>query len=674
MTMKTATNIKIQQEQMATHQEMANSIRALTMDAVQEANSGHPGMPMGMADVATVLYSKFLKFDPSHPTWPDRDRFILSAGHGSMLLYALNYLTGYDKIGLDDIKKFRQLHSVTAGHPEYEPEAGIEMTTGPLGQGVSSAVGFAIAEQILATRFGQTLVDHYTYVIAGDGCLMEGISSEACSLAGHLGLGKLIVLYDDNKICIDGSTDMTFTEDVAKRYESYNWHVIKIDGHDVDAITKAIAEAQLHKDKPSIICCRTKIGYGSPSKENSSAAHGSPLGTEEIVETRKALDWPYAPFEIPDHILNTWREIGETGQDQRKAWQIRLDELDSEHRELFDRSHSGKIAHATENAINELKKTISENQPKIATRQASGNVLEQIVPIAMSMIGGSADLTGSNNTLVKDIMPFVTKDNFNARYINYGVREHAMAAIMNGMAMHKGIIPYAGTFMCFADYCRPSIRLSALIGLRVIYVMTHDSIGLGEDGPTHQPVEHLASLRAIPNLLTMRPCDAVETAECWQIALEEMETPSVLALTRQALPTIRTKHTDENLSRRGAYILSETEGDLKVSIFATGSEVEIALNAQKQLQSENIGTRVISVPCFELFDKQDDSYKYSILCNDSINVAVEAGIKQGWERFIGSHAIFIGMDSFGASAPANELYEHFGITSKAIVEAVHKKL
>ncbi len=665
---------KIEEQQTATHTEMANAIRVLSMDAIQKANSGHPGMPLGMADVMTVLFSKFMKFDSKNPTWQDRDRFILSAGHGSMLLYAINYLTGYDKIQLKDIKNFRQLHSVTAGHPEYNPEAGIEMTTGPLGQGISSAVGFALAERILAERFGTDLVNHYTYVVAGDGCLMEGISHEACSLAGHLGLGKLILLYDDNGISIDGSTDITFTEDVAKRYEAYKWHVQKIDGHSPEEITTAIANAQLETEKPSIICCKTKIGYGAPNKENSSSAHGSPLGEEEIALTRKNLNWSYSAFEIPDHILNSWREIGSMGQESRKAWQVRLDSLRGEDRELFDRAYSGKISHISKDIINDMKKEISQTQPKIATRKASGNVLEKIIPKIYSMIGGSADLTGSNNTLVKDSMPFIDKHKFNGRYINYGVREHAMAAIMNGMALHRGLIPYAGTFMCFSDYSRPAMRLSALMKQRVIYIMTHDSIGLGEDGPTHQPVEHLASFRAMPNILTMRPCDAVETAEAWQIALEEMKTPSILTLTRQAIPTIRTSHTDENLSRKGAYVISEADGDFQVSIFASGSEVHLAIEAQKILQQDSIKTRVISVPCFELFNQQSDEYRQSITCNGGIKLAVEAGVKQGWERFIGPHGIFIGMNSFGDSAPADELYEYFGITVDKIVSSIKAKL
>jgi transketolase len=665
---------KIEQPQTVTHSDMANAIRALAMDAVQQANSGHPGMPMGMADVATVLYTQFLKFDPKNPTWQDRDRFILSAGHGSMLLYALNFLTGYEKITLDDIKHFRQLHRVTAGHPEYNLEAGIETTTGPLGQGLANGVGMALAEEILAARFGRELVEHYTYVIAGDGCLMEGISHEACSFAGHLGLGRLIVLYDDNQISIDGPTYLSFSENIPERFESYGWHVLSIDGHDPDAISRAIAEAQIHKDQPSIICCRTKIGYGAPNKEGSSSCHGSPLGEEEIAGARESLGWPHAPFEIPDAVLDAWRGVGRSGQEERKSWQLRLDTLEGEDRELFDRFHSGKVSHLITETLETFKKKISEEKPKLATRQASGNVLDVIIPRIFSLIGGSADLTGSNNTFVKDHMPIVSKDNFDGRYIHYGVREHGMAAIMNGMALHKGLIPYSGTFLCFADYCRPSIRLSALMKQRVVYVMTHDSIGLGEDGPTHQPVEHLASLRAMPNLLVMRPADAVEAAECWQIALEEMETPSVLSLTRQGLPTVRTQHSKENLTRKGAYVLAEAGSALKVTIFATGSEVHLALEAREKLESEGTGTRVVSVPCFELFFAQDEKYRDELIGNDSVKIAIEAACKQGWEAFIGTKGSFVGMKSFGDSAPAEELYKYFGITSEAVVKAAHKAL
>jgi len=665
---------KFEEPQSVTHRDMANAIRALSMDAVQKANSGHPGMPMGMADVATVLYTQFLKYDPQNPTWPDRDRFVLSAGHGSMLLYAINYLTGYEKITLDDIKNFRQLGRVTAGHPEYDPEAGIETTTGPLGQGIANGVGMALAEKLLAARFGKDLVNHYTYVIAGDGCMMEGISHEACSFAGHLGLGRLILLYDDNGISIDGPTSLSFSEDIPKRFESYGWHVLTIDGHNPEAISRAIAEAQIQQDKPSLICCKTKIGYGAPNKEGTASSHGSPLGDDEIAGAREALGWPHAPFEIPDAVLDAWRSAGTGRQEARKSWQLRLDSLDGNEREKFDRFHSGKAAHLILDAIDAFKKKISADQPKLATRQASGNVLEEIVPHIESLIGGSADLTGSNNTLVKEHMPPISREDFSGRYIYYGVREHAMAAVMNGMALHRGLIPYSGTFLCFTDYCRPSIRLSALMKQRVVYVMTHDSIGLGEDGPTHQPVEHLASLRAMPNLLVMRPADAVETAECWQIALEEQETPSVLSLTRQGLPTLRAEHKSENLSRKGAYILAEAENALKVTVFASGSETHLALDARKKLEAEGVGVRVVSVPCFELFFAQDEAYRKSLLGNGSVKIAIEAACKQGWEAFIGTEGIFIGMESFGDSAPAEDLYKHFGITAEAVVKAAQKAL
>ncbi len=659
-----------------THEQMSGALRALAMDAVQAANSGHPGMPMGMADVATVLYSKFLKFDPSNPTWPDRDRFILSAGHGSMLLYGLNYLTGYEKISLEEIKNFRQLGAITNGHPEVEHEAGIETTTGPLGQGLANAVGMALAEQILAERFGKDIVDHYTYTIAGDGCMMEGLSHEACSLAGHLGLGKLVVLYDDNKICIDGPTDMTFTDDTLKRFESYGWHVTQIDGHDEDAITKAIAQAQLITDKPSLIACETKIGYGAPTKEGSSSSHGSPLGEDEIKGARENINWPHAPFDIPAEILENWRDIGTHAIEDRKAWQLRLDGLEGSQREMFDRAMKGRISHIVEPLINDFKKQQASDAPKVATRKASAMVLEALVPNIPSLVGGSADLTGSNLTLVKECGAISAKS-FKGQYVYYGVREHAMASIMNGMTLHKGIVPYGGTFMCFTDYCRSSIRLSALMEQRVVYVMTHDSIGLGEDGPTHQPVEHLSSLRSMPNLNVFRPADVIETAECWEIALGTQKTPSILSLTRQGLPTLRTEHSDENLTRKGAYILSEAKsdlGELKATLLATGSEVELAMKAQEVLQGDGIATRVVSVPCFELFDQQDSKYQQSILCNDSIKVGIEAAVRYGWDKYLGPHGAFIGMDGFGDSAPADQLYEKFGITVDAVVKAVQKRI
>ncbi len=669
MQVKTAVNPA---SQSATHQEMANALRALSMDAVQKANSGHPGMPMGMADVATVLFSQFLKFDPSLPTWPDRDRFILSAGHGSMLLYSILHLTGYEKITLEQIKNFRQLHSLTPGHPEVMPEAGIETTTGPLGQGISNAVGFALAERLLAARFGDELVNHYTYVIAGDGDLMEGISHESCSLAGHLALGRLIVLYDDNSISIDGPTSLSFTDDTRKRFEAYGWETFDVDGHNPEQIAKALSAAQGNKNKPSLICCKTKIGFGAPTKQGSSSSHGSPLGDAEIAGARKNLHWTAAPFEIPQHIADSWRTAGQRSLQERKSWQARHDQAAK--REAFDYALRGDVSRQTAEIIGQFKTKMKQEAPKIATRQASGKALEVLVPALAEMIGGSADLTGSNLTLVKD-MGGVTKDNnYAGRYIYYGVREHGMAAMMNGMALHRGLIPYSGTFLSFTDYCRPAIRLSALMKQRVIYVMTHDSIGLGEDGPTHQPVEHVSALRAIPNVLVMRPADVIETAECWQIALEHTTGPSILVLTRQALPLVRKESGDENKTKLGAYVLAEAVGEHIATIWATGSEIEIALKARDLLQAEKIGTRVISAPCLELFDRQDDKYKRGLQDPGKVTLAIEAGVRWGWDKYIGRHSDFIGMKSFGESAPYEQLYKYFGITAEAAVGAAKKRL
>jgi len=649
--------------------EMANAIRALSMDAVEKAQSGHPGMPMGMADVATVLYQKFLKFSPANPEWADRDRFVLSAGHGSMLLYALNYLTGYEKITLDEIKKFRQMGAITAGHPEVEHDAGIETTTGPLGQGISTAVGMALGERIMNARYGDDLVSHYTYVIASDGDLMEGISHEACSMAGHMGLNKLIVLYDDNGISIDGSTDLSFTDDTPKRFEAYGWKTITINGHKFNEIEAAIAEAQ-KSDKPTLISCKTHIGYGAPTKQDKSSSHGSPLGEDEIKGTRQNLEWPHAPFEIPETVLNKWREAGKRSQSEFDAWTARLNA--SEKKDSFEEALSGDVAERIAPVIKKIRSEFAAEQPKMATRALSGKVLEALVPEVAEMIGGSADLTGSNNTKASD--DIVSKENgYHGQYIYYGVREHGMAAAMNGMALHGGIIPYSGTFLVFADYCRPSIRLAALMEQRVIHVMTHDSIGLGEDGPTHQPVEHLASLRAIPNLNVFRPCDGIETAEAWEVALTTQETPSVMALTRQGLKTMCADRS-ANMVAKGAYILEENSPTPEVTLYASGSEVEIALDAYKQLENEGVNIRLVSVPCMDLFWEQEDDYIHSLICNDSIKVAVEAGCRMGWERMIGAHSAFIGMDSFGASAPAKELYKHFGITAESIIEHVHRSL
>ncbi|MGA1856473.1 transketolase [Azospirillum sp. 11R-A] len=652
---------------------MASAIRALSMDAVEAAKSGHPGMPMGMADVATVLFTQFLKFDPKNPTWADRDRFVLSAGHGSMLLYSLAYLTGYERMTIDQIKRFRQLYSLTPGHPEVDPSLGIEMTTGPLGQGVSTAVGMALAERITNARFGDELIDHYTYVIASDGDLMEGVSHEACSLAGHLGLNRLIVLWDDNHISIDGTTDLSFTDDTQARFRSYGWNTIAVDGHDTDAVSKAIAQARTSTDKPTLIACRTIIGKGAPNKANSHACHGSPLGADEVAATRTAIGWTHEPFVVPDEVLSAWRAAGTRSVEAYNAWSSRRATLSAEAGKAFDEAFSHGVPSALTDTIVAFKQKISAEKPSWATRVASGNTLEVLVPAIPEMVGGSADLTPSNNTKVKNTADVKGKGEFAGRYVRYGVREHGMATLMNGMTLHGGIIPYGGTFMQFADYCRPAIRLAALMKQRTVFVMTHDSIGLGEDGPTHQPVEHLAALRAIPNLLVLRPADAVETAECWQIALEATGAPSVLALTRQNVPTLRTEHTADNLSARGAYVIVEAEGERKATILATGSEVSLAVEARKALQAQGIGTAVVSMPSWELFERQDDAYKASVL-GTGVRVGVEAAIRLGWDRWLGDKGAFVGMAGFGESAPYQELYKHFGITAEAVVDAVKARL
>ena len=644
---------------------LANAIRFLSMDAVQEANAGHPGMPLGMADVATVLYGKFLKFDPSWPSWPDRDRFVLSAGHGSMLLYAVNHLTGYEKMTMAEIKRFRQVGSLTAGHPEVDVEAGIETTTGPLGQGLGNAVGMALAERILNARFGDGLVDHHTYAIAGDGCMMEGISHEACSLAGHLGLSRLIVLYDDNGISIDGPTSLAFSDNTAERFLSYGWDVQKIDGHDPQAIERAIAQAQT-TDTPSLICCKTTIGFGAPTKAGTAGAHGSPLGPDEIAGTREALEWPHPPFEVPDEILAAWREVGRRGQPASAAWRARHEEASD--REAFDQAISGDIRVGAVEAAEAAKRAFLDEPPKIASRVASGKVLDQLVPAIPSLIGGSADLTPSNNTKVKNFDD-ISAGQFGGRYIRYGVREHGMAAAMNGLALHGGIVPYGATFLTFTDYCRPSIRLSALMHQRVVYVMTHDSIGLGEDGPTHQPIEHLSSLRAMPNVQVLRPADAVETAECWELALTKPDGPSILALTRQGLPPLRTRADDGNRSAFGAYVLCEADGEAAATLLATGSEVALAVEARDLLQGDGIGTRVVSMPCWELFEAQDADYRDKVLGPGTAKVAVEAGVQHGWDRYIGPEGRFVGMTGYGASGKGPDLYAHFGITAQAVADA-----
>ncbi len=644
---------------------MANAIRALSMDAVQNANSGHPGLPMGAADVATVLFTKFLKFDAADPHWPDRDRFILSAGHGSMLLYSLLHLLGYKDMTLDQLKHFRQLDSKTAGHPEHGHATGIETTTGPLGQGLANAVGFAIAERHLNARFGDDLVNHKTYVIAGDGCLMEGISQEAITLAGHLKLSKLIVLWDDNGISIDGKLSLSDSTDQLARFAAANWNVTRIDGHDAQAIASALAAAQ-NSSKPWLIACKTIIGFGAPTKQGTAATHGSPLGAEEIAGARKALGWNHPPFVVPQDLLEVWREAGARGGAARAEWQKRL--AASDQKAEFTRINSGILPAGFDAAIATYKKELAKSPPWIATRNASQNALNLINAVVPETIGGSADLTGSNNTKSKDLKS-LTADDYGGRYVYYGIREHAMAAAMNGMALHGGVIPYGGTFLVFTDYCRPSIRLSALMRQRVIYVMTHDSIGLGEDGPTHQPVEHLAAMRVMPNIKVFRPCDAVETAECWQLALLNGDGPSILALTRQKLKPARLSFSPKNLCALGAYEVASAAKKSKAVIFASGSEVEIALEAKALLDKSGTPTRVVSVPSMELFEAQGKVYREKLLGTEKIRIAVEAGVRTGWDRFIGTGGKFIGMTGFGASGPAEQLYKHFGITAKAVVKA-----
>jgi transketolase len=657
-------------DQIAARRDMANAIRALAMDAVQQADSGHPGMPMGMADVATVLFTKFMKFDASEPHWPDRDRFILSAGHGSMLLYSLLHLTGYADMTLDELKHFRQLGSKTAGHPEYGHASGIETTTGPLGQGLGNAVGFALAERLMAERFGRDVVDHYTYAIAGDGCLMEGIGQEAITLAGHLGLGRLIVLFDDNGISIDGPTSLSTSEDHKKRFAAAGWHVQGVDGHDPDAVQRAIRKARNVADKPSMIACKTIIGFGAPTKAGTAATHGSPLGKDEVAGAREKLGWSYGPFDIPEPIFSAWRKVGSRGKSARRKWVKRHAAMAEPDRVEFDRRIKGDIPAAVGEAIDAFKAKVAAEKPSWATRKSSQEVLEVINPVLPDTVGGSADLTGSNNTKTASLKAN-TRADATGRYVYYGIREHAMAAAMNGMALHGGIIPYGGTFLVFTDYCRPSIRLAALMGLRVIYVMTHDSIGLGEDGPTHQPVEHLAALRAIPGLQVMRPADTIETAECWQLALESKKTPTVIALTRQNLPTIR-EAGDGNLCARGAYILA---GDVSapVRLIASGSETHLALGARDLLAKDGIQAAVVSMPSWELFAAQDETYHQQVLGPDgTVRVACEAASGFGWERWLGSRGAFVGMKSFGASAKAGDLYKHFGITAEAIAEAARR--
>ncbi|MEZ5792878.1 MAG: transketolase [Nitratireductor sp.] len=655
------------------HAEMANAIRFLSADAVEKANSGHPGLPMGAADIATVLFTRFMEFHPMHPSWPDRDRFVLSAGHGSMLLYSVLYLLGYEDIDIKEIKNFRQMGSRTAGHPEYGHAAGIETTTGPLGQGIANAVGMAIAERKLNAEFGDDIIDHRTWCLVGDGCLMEGISQEAIALAGHLKLNKLVVLWDDNRITIDGAVSLSDSTDQVARFKASGWTTICVDGQKQDEIAAALTKAQ-ESDKPVLVACRTTIGFGAPTKAGTSKVHGSPLGAEELKGMRKQLGWECEPFKVPAETLDAWRIAGLRSGQKYKEWEKRFQALDPETRGEFERRMRGDMPAAFAEAMSAYKKKLAADKPTLATRKSSENALEVINGALPETLGGSADLTGSNNTKTSQTQAF-SSDDYSGRYIYYGIREHGMAAAMNGIALHGGLIPYGGTFLAFADYSRPAIRLAALMGIRVIHVMTHDSIGLGEDGPTHQPVEQIAALRAIPNLFVMRPADAMEAAECWELALEHPRTPSVLALTRQNLPALRLEYSEENLSGRGAYELSAASSDeVSVSIFASGSEVAIAIEGQKLLEEAGIATRVVSVPCFELFEAQSAQYRKSVIGKAPVRIAVEAAVSQGWQRFIGEDGIFIGMNGFGASAPFEELYKHFGITPQAIFKAAKAKL
>jgi len=650
--------------------DMANAIRFLAADAVEKANCGHPGMPMGAADFTTVLYSKFLKIDPQKPDWPDRDRVILSAGHGSMLLYAVNHLVGFSDMTIEEIKNFRQLGSKTPGHPEYGHTLGVETTTGPLGQGISTAVGMAIAEKIQNAKYGDAIVDHKTYVIASDGDLMEGISQEAISLAGHLKLSKLIVLFDDNNISIDGAIDLSDSTDQLMRFEASGWNVNRVDGHNHDEIETAIQEA-IKSDKPSLIACKTKIGFGSPSKEGKSSSHGAPLGAEDIAQMKKNLNWNYEEFEIPSDIKDAWRLVGLKNSSKRQEWEERLSNNKDKEIE-FLKDIDGQISEELDKEINEIKKVFSDEKPGWATRKSSQEVLETINKVLPNTIGGSADLTGSNNTKTKNIN-IIDSNNFTGRFIHYGIREHGMAAAMNGIALHKGLIPYSGTFLVFSDYCRPSIRLAALMDIKVIHVMTHDSIGLGEDGPTHQPVEHLPSLRAIPNLNVFRPADTTETAECWSLAIKS-KGPSIIALSRQGCPHLRNTYEEKNKSSLGAYELKSSDGETQVNLIATGSEVSLAVEVYDELKNDGINSRVVSAPSFELLNKQDNDYIDKTLGQSGLRVGIEASTGLGWHNYLGDQGLFIGMNSFGASAPADQLYKNFGIDKENIINKIKEKL
>ena len=652
--------------------QLSNAIRLLSMDAVQKANSGHPGMPMGMADVATVLFKYHLRFNPKNPDWINRDRFILSAGHGSMLLYSLLYLTGYKSISIDDIKNFRQLNSICAGHPEYEKGTGIETTTGPLGQGLGNAVGMAIAEEILRKKFGSTLINNKTYVIASDGDLMEGISHESMSLAGHLKLKNLIVFFDNNKISIDGSTSLSVSDNYKKRFEGYGWNFLEINGHDEKQISKAISKAS-KANKPSIISCKTIIGFGSPNKSGKASSHGAPLGEEEVALVRKKLKWNNEPFEVPEDILNAWREIGKKGIKLEEKWLEILNKKNSKIKSELKKTYIDSNLKDLENLIKKEKIKYFESKPMMATRKCSSVAIESISNILPQLIGGSADLSGSNNTKTKNSKVIDSK-NFDGNYIHYGVREHGMAAIMNGLALYSGLIPYGGTFLIFSDYCKPSIRLAALMGLKVIYIFSHDSIGLGEDGPTHQPIEQLTGLRAIPNLNVFRPADINETLECWEIALKSKNTPSVIALSRQKLPYINPNFSEKNKCQNGAYVVKINSHDNKVTLVASGSEVELALNTQIELKKNNIESKVVSMPCQELFDKQSHDFKKDIIDEKSLIVTIEAGSVSSWRKYSGDKGISLGVEKFGKSAPYKKVYEDFNLSVEKIVSGIQEHL
>ena len=652
--------------------DLANAIRFLSIDAVQKANSGHPGLPMGMADVATVLFKYHLRFNAKNPGWINRDRFVLSAGHGSMLLYSLLYLTGYKSISLKDIQNFRQLNSICAGHPEYKENTGIETTTGPLGQGLSNAVGMAIAEEIMKKKFGSNLINHKTYVFASDGDFMEGVSHEVMSLAGHLKLRNLIVFFDNNKISIDGSTKLTVSDNYKKRFESYGWSFQEINGHNEKQISKAIKKS-LNSKKPNLISCKTIIGYGSPNKSGKASSHGAALGEEEVLLVRKKLNWKFEPFVVPKEILNEWRKIGEKGLLHEKKWNAFYSKKSKKIKDEFSRVINNKLPRGFDKIIKEKKRKFFDLKLNIASRQASANFLEEITKNLPELVGGSADLSGSNNTKTKHSV-ILKPSNFSGNYIHYGVREHGMAGIMNGMALHRGIIPYGGTFLIFLDYCKPSLRLSALMGLKVIYIFSHDSIGLGEDGPTHQPIEHLAHLRAIPNLNVFRPADTIETLECWEIALKNSTNPSVIALSRQKIPFVTETLTNKNMSSLGGYELKKTNSNPEITLIASGSEVQIAIDALNKLKGANINSKVVSMPCQELFDKQSKEYREQVIEKNSKKISIEASSIFGWEKYVGSEGNSLGMKSFGKSAPYKTIYEDFNLTSNSVVMIAKKML